>query len=154
MENQNNYEVVFNPGFIIKIFTNDYEREYFICINQLVSILYLDPLTGTVKICRGRVDFYNVKNTSRVVEEINKVRIANKQLVKLTIDTSQQSKSSSETIDVDNILEIHPVDWRYPNIENSEVPITFEEWYEWNKKVNAPSAAREDRINASKKSSV
>ena len=152
MVNQNKYEVKYNPGFIIKVFTDDYERKYFTCVDQLVSILHLDPLTGRVKICRGRIEDYIIQRFPS--ENIKGREISERKLVKINIDTSKNAKSNKETIAVTNILEIHPLDWRYPNIENSKVPITFEEWYEWNKKVNAPSAAREDRINASKKSSV
>ena len=148
MVNQNNYEVKFNPGFSIKISTNDYEREYFTCVNRLVSILHIDPLTGYLKICRGRVSDYIIQRFD--VESIKGREIPERKLIKLTIDTSEQSKSSKETITVTNILEIHPIDWRYPNIEDSDKYLSFEDWYEVNKKVSAPSAAREDRLNVSK----
>lgn len=148
MVNQNNYEVKFNPGFTIKIFTDDYEREYFTCVNQLVSILHIDPLTGHLKICRGRVSDYVIQRFD--AETIKGREIPERKLIKLTIDTSRKGKSSSETITITNILEIHSIDWRYSNIEDSDKYLSFEDWYELNKMVSAPSATREDRLNASK----
>ena len=83
-------------------------------------------------------------------ETIKGREIPERKLIKLTIDTSQKGKSSSETITITNILEIHSIDWRYSNIEDSDKYLSFEDWYELNKRVSAPSATREDRLNASK----
>lgn len=156
MDNLNHYEVKFNPGFMIKIFTGDYEREYYTCINQLVSILYVDPYTGYLKVCRGRIDKYLCSHSSYVVDNTNnhKRESFEKDITEIVLDTSKAGKSSSFTIDITAILEINPIDWRYNNLDSNDKPLTFEDWYELNKRVSAPSSAREDRVNASKKSSV
>ena len=143
MVNNNRYKLKFLPAFSLKVYNDDYEKEFFICTEQLVSILYVEKISGKVKVARGRVKYFK--------SEIGRSLNSNTNNSDIILDTSEKHKSSEEKIPMTSVLEINPIDWRYPDIENATIPITFEDWYEMNKRVNAPSSYKEDRIDLSNK---
>ena len=107
-----------------------YKRTYIVFKDQLVSVLYLSG--GTPVIYRGRVDKIIPNNLGD--PEV------------LVLDTSHAQQADIDTLLIKRILEINPIDHKYPDLSPILLKSPPQDWEEVNKEVSAPSAIFEFRF--------
>ena len=112
------------------------ENTYLIFANQLVSILYIDPLTGKANVYRGRVEDITSANLT-----------ASRDPDFIKLDVSTKSKSKMVTLAVERILQVNPIDYKYNNIDAIIIDPNSQDWHEENKEVSAPSSVYAFRFN-------
>lgn len=141
MVNDNKYEIKSLQGIILKIIRKDKWVSYVLMENQLVSILYLDENTGKADVYKGRI----VHITASYIRTFDKHR-DDKKFKTLLLDISVPHRSKMKELYLENILDVHEIDWEYPDITKAVVDGPFVDWESSVHDVEAPTHSYEITI--------
>lgn len=141
MVNDNKYEIKSLQGIILKIIRKDKWVSYVLMENQLVSILYLDENTGKADVYKGRI----VRITTSNIRTFDKHCDDNK-FKTLLLDISVPHMSKMKELYLKNILDVHEIDWEYPDITKAVVDGPFVDWESSVHDVEAPTHSYEITI--------
>lgn len=123
MVNDNKYEIKPLQGIILKIIRKDKWVSYVLMENQLVSILYLDENTGKADVYKGRIIRITTSNV-RTFDNQYKDKGHNT----LLLDISIPHMSKTKKLYLENILDVHEIDWEYPDISKAVIDGPFVDW--------------------------
>ena len=123
MVNDNKYEIKPLQGIILKIIRKDKWASYVLMENQLVSILYLDENTGKADVYKGRIIRITTSNV-RTFDDQYKYKGHNT----LLLDISIPHVSKTKKLYLENILDVHEIDWEYPDISKAVIDGPFVDW--------------------------
>ena len=141
MVNDNKYEIKSLQGIILKIIRKDKWVSYVLMEDQLVSILYLDENTGKADVYKGRI----VRITTSNIRTFDKHCDDNK-FKTLLLDISVPHMSKMKELYLKNILDVHEIDWEYPDITKAVVDGPFVDWESSVHDVEAPTHSYEITI--------
>lgn len=141
MVNDNKYEIKSLQGIILKIIRKDKWVSYVLMENQLVSILYLDENTGKADVYKGRI----VRITASYIRTFDK-HCDDKKFKTLLLDISVPHMSKMKELYLENILDVHEIDWEYPDITKAVVDGPFVDWESSVHDVEAPTHSYEITI--------
>ena len=123
MVNDNKYEIKPLQGIILKIIRKDKWVSYVLMENQLVSILYLDENTGKADVYKGRI----IRITTSNVRTFDN-QYKDKEYKSLLLDISIPHVSKTKKLYLENILDVHEIDWEYPDISKAIIDGPFVDW--------------------------
>lgn len=123
MVNDNKYEIKPLQGIILKIIRKDKWASYVLMENQLVSILYLDENTGKADVYKGRI----IRITTSNVRTFDN-QYKDKGYKTLLLDISIPHVSKTKKLYLENILDVHEIDWEYPDISKAIIDGPFVDW--------------------------
>lgn len=123
MVNDNKYEIKPLQGIILKIIRKDKWVSYVLMENQLVSILYLDENTGKADVYKGRI----IRITTSNVRTFDN-QYKDKEYKSLLLDISIPHVSKTKKLYLENILDVHEIDWEYPDISKAVIDGPFVDW--------------------------
>lgn len=123
MVNDNKYEIKPLQGIILKIIRKDKWVSYVLMENQLVSILYLDENTGKADVYKGRI----IRITTSNVRTFDN-QYKDKGYKTLLLDISIPHVSKTKKLYLENILDVHEIDWEYPDISKAVIDGPFVDW--------------------------
>ena len=147
MTNNNRYKVELIRSVLLQITKpDDSYQTYSLFENQLVSILYIDPITGTPAVVKGRVCHFIDAPITRTPSFSYAKKDERLPIESVVIDTSQNYVKSNVTIKLTTILEVHPIDWEFLDTNQVVVKAPSEDWREENKEVSAPSSEYQYRF--------
>ena len=127
MTNNNRYKVELIRSVLLQITKpDDSYQTYSLFENQLISILYIDPITGTPAVVKGRVCHFIDAPITRSISDNSDCSTYSRTpsfsyakkderlpIESVVIDTSQNYVKSNVTIKLTTILEVHPIDWEF-----------------------------------------
>lgn len=135
MVNDNRYEIKPLQGIILKIIRKDKWVSYVLMENQLVSILYLDENTGKADVYKGRIiriTTSNVRTFDNQYKDKGHNTLLNQYKDKghktLLLDISIPHMSKMKELYLENILDVHEIDWEYPDISKAVIDGPFVDW--------------------------
>lgn len=142
MVNKNEYEVKYLSAVLIKITRGDEWKSFVLMQDQLVSVLWLDPLSGEALVDKGRVEKINIVNI-RAFDDFKSLSTESS----IILDISTPGRSKYREIKINNILDIHEIDWEYPDISKAVVDGPFVEWESSPHDASAPTHSYEITIS-------
>lgn len=108
MINDNTYVVDPVGGCMINIKNEESEKKRIILQDQLISILWINPLSGEATVSRGRVDSFKFE------VDVNRYRAAHKAVV---LDISSKNASDKRVIYIDAILDISSINGGFDDLD-------------------------------------
>ena len=142
MVNKNEYEVKYLSAVLIKITRGDEWKSFVLMQDQLVSVLWLDPLSGEALVDKGRVEKINIVNI-RAFDDFKSSSTESS----IILDISTPGRFKYRKIKINNILDIHEIDWEYPDISKAVVDGPVVEWESSPHDASAPTHSYEITIS-------
>ena len=100
MVNKNEYEVKYLSAILIKITRGDEWKSFVLMQDQLVSVLWLDPLSGEALVDKGRVEKINTVN----IRAFDGFKFSSTDS-SIVLDISTPGRSKYREIKINNILD-------------------------------------------------